>query len=648
MNKNNQILERAKIKHRKGEIYGAIKLYEKIISFGYNNHQISYLVGTAYLQLDNHKKAIYYLSLSLKFKNDFINAYNNRSIAYIKCNENIKAIEDCNFVINIQSNFVSAIINKGIALKNLKHFDKAIECFKDAIRIDENNSEVYNNLGNVFKDKGDKDQAIKFYNKSISLNQKNSDAYYNRGISLHETGEYADCIKSLEKALYLNPNMNYLIGKIHHSKMFLCDWKDFDSFNNKIVKIIKDGKILIDPFILLSLIDDAELQKINTKNYIDHLTSNNEKYEKNYRKNKKSKIKVGYFSAEYHNHPVLFLIMDVFKNHDKSLFEIYGFSHGPNLEENIWRKKVKPYFNDFFDVSNKSDEEIVSLSKKIGIDIAVNLTGLTSNHRTNIYKKRVAPIQINFLGFAGTMGAKFIDYIISDKIIIPKEMKKNYTEKILYLPNCYQPNSKEIFELKNNKKFAKEDFNLPNKGIIFCCFNNNYKITPLIFNSWMNILKKVNNSVIWLYVTNDIAKNNLKNEASSRGVDPKRIIFAEKISVVKEHLERTKLADIFLDTFPYNAHTTASDAIRVGLPIITLIGKSFSSRVAASVLNAAGIPELIAKSLNEYEKIAIDVALNKEKLLKIKENLKDKSRNGLLFDNVKFTTDLEEIYQKIN
>ncbi len=648
MDKFDEILEKAKTKHSKGEINEAINLYKKIINSGYNDHHTSYLVGTAYLQLNNYKKAIFYLSLSIDFKKDAINSYNNRSVAYIKCNENVKALKDCNFVLKLNPNFVNSIINKGIALKNLKHFGKAIDCFNNSIKIDKNNFEIYNNLGNVFKDKGDLNKALKFYDKSISLNQNNPEAYYNKGTILHENKEYIDSIKNFEKALSLNKNANYLFGRINHAKMFLCDWKDYNNFTEKLIEGINNKTILIDPFILLSFVDDPTLQKTNAENYIDDNINNSLENKHVLKKTKKGKIKIGYYSADYHNHPVLFLMIDVFKNHNKSLFEIYAFSHGPNKNKNPWRDKVKSYFKNFFDVANKSDEEIVKLSKKVGIDVAVNLTGLTYNNRTNIYKMRVAPIQINYLGFAGTMGAKFIDYIIADKTVIPDAMKKNYTEKVLYLPNCYQPNSKEIFEINNKKNFSKKNLNLPNKGIIFCCFNSNYKITPTIFKSWMNILKKVSESVLWLYVDNETAKNNLRNEASKSGINSKRIIFAEKISVVHEHLQRTSFADIFLDTTPYNAHTTASDAIRVGLPIITLIGNSFASRVAASILHSAGMSNLIAETLDEYEKIAIELATNKERLLKTKQKIKAYNRNGPLFDCLNFTKNLENIYLKLD
>ena len=307
---------------------------------------------------------------------------------------------------------------------------------------------------------------------------------------------------------------------------------------------------------------------------------------------------------------------------------------------------MKPYFDGFFDINNKSTEEVVKLSKDLQIDIAINLTGLTANHRTDIFMQRVAPIQINYLGYPGTMGADFIDYIIADKIIIPNNLKKNYSEKVLYLPNCYQPNAKNLFNnnRKLKKKFHRSDFGLPKKSVVFCSFNNNYKITPLIFNAWINILKKVKGSVLWIYAYNEPAHQKLKSEAKKRGIDTKRIIFAKKISIIEDHLERTKLADISLDTFPYNGHTTASDSVRVGLPIITMMGNSFASRVAASILSSIGMLELITKNINEYENLAIELGNNKYKLAKIKQALNKKANESFLFNSIKFTKNLENIY----
>ena len=422
--------------------------------------------------------------------------------------------------------------------------------------------------------------------------------------------------------------------------MTLHDWENY----NQEIKIIKNGiknkKKLIHPFALLSLIDDLELQRINTELFLEN--SDNFLSAQPNIKSKNDKIIVGYFSSEFHNHPVMHLMLDVFKNHNKSKYQIYGFSIGPIKDE--WTINVEKYFDKFFDISNMSDAEIKSLTKKHKLDIAINLTGHTLNSRNNIFFNRVAPKQINYLGYPGTMGSKCFDYIIADEIVIPKENKKFFTEKVIYLPNCYQANQKNI-EI-SDKKITKEDLGLPKNKFIFACFNSSYKINPPIFESWMSILKKCDSSVLWLLQNEELGKENLRKEAKKRGIDEKRIIFAEKLPV-KEHLKRLRFTDLFLDTFPYNAHTTASETIRAGVPILTLKGESFPSRVASSILKNIGLENLICSNLKDYEKKAISLRKNVRELQNLKNYLKQESNLIKLFNSKAFTKDIEKIYKKI-
>jgi predicted O-linked N-acetylglucosamine transferase (SPINDLY family) len=389
----------------------------------------------------------------------------------------------------------------------------------------------------------------------------------------------------------------------------------------------------------MSLIDDPEQQKIITELYLenDHSIPS-----KQIIKSTNNKVIIGYFSAEFHNHAVMHLMLDVFKNHNKSEFKIYGFSIGPTKDE--WTEKVKGYFDEFIDVSDMSDTEIKSLSKKLKLDIAINLTGHTFNARNSIFFNQIAPKQVNYLGYPGTMGSKFYDYIIADKIVIPEENRKHFSEEVIYLPNCYQANQEkiEIFSKNSNKK----DFGLPKDKFIFGCFNNGYKITPLIFKSWMNILKRCENSILWLLQENKLAKLNLWKEAKKFGINKDRILFAERLPV-EEHLKRIKFIDLFLDTFPYNAHTTASEAIRAGVPILTLKGKSFPSRVASSILTNVGLENLIVSNLEDYETKAISLAKNYKEIESLKKHLAQDKNISKLFDNKAFTKDLEKIYKKI-
>ena len=650
MKPDKEIFYNAKQLHQSGKIKEAQKLYLKIIDNNKNNFQLFFLLGTSFLQIKEYNKAINYLDNAINLNSNFADAFNNKGIALAEINKYSDAIKNYDQAIKLNKKKFSAYLNKGIALKNLKQYEKAIECYDLGIKLNPKNAEVYNNLGNIFKEQLLYDKAVICYNKAIKFNQNYAEAYNNLGIIFQAQRKFKDAAINYSKALNLDQNIENLLGNNFYNNQFICNWSHFDEELIKIKEGIIAKKSLIDPFIFLGISDNAELHKLNAEILINKkFNKPNKIFQKNNLR-KSNKIKIGYYSAEFHRHPVLLLMMDVFKNHDKSSFEIFAFSHGPSTKEgDPLRRHVKPYFDGFYEISEKSTEEVVNLSQKLKIDIAINLTGLTENHRTDIFMHRVAPIQINYLGYPGTLGTNLMDYIIADKIIIPDHLKKNYSEKVLYLPNCYQPNAENLFadKRKIKKEFQRSDFGLPKKDIVFCSFNSNYKITPMIFNAWMNILKKVKRSVLWILVYNEPARQNLKLEAKKRGIDPKRIIFAEQISIMEDHLQRIQLADIFLDTFPYNAHTSASDSIRMGLPLITMRGNSFASRVAASILSSINMSELITENINDYENLAIELGNNKFKLNEIKKNMIRNIKKSNFFNSEIFTKDLESIYKDL-
>jgi len=354
---------------------------------------------------------------------------------------------------------------------------------------------------------------------------------------------------------------------------------------------------------------------------------------------KNEKIRIGYFSADFKNHPVAFLIAELFELHDRSRFEIYGFSLVNAADE--MRGRLKLAFDHFIEVGRESDIEAAQLCRSLNIDIAVDLTGFTKDARTAIFAHRAAPIQVNYLGYPGTMGVDYIDYIIADNTLISPELQSCYSEKVVCLPNSYQVNDRK--RLISDRQFTRQGLGLPENGFVFCCFNNNFKILPTTFEGWMRILKAVEGSVLWLFQDNSWAVENLKKEAEKLGIAADRLVFAERMPL-PDHLARHRLADLFLDTFPYNAHTTASDALWTDLPVLTLMGQSFASRVAASLLNAVGLPELITRTQEEYEALAIELALSPKKLADLKLKLSNNRLTAPLFDTPLFTKHLEAAY----
>lgn len=347
-------------------------------------------------------------------------------------------------------------------------------------------------------------------------------------------------------------------------------------------------------------------------------------------------------------HPMSQLISGVFDCHNRNKFEVIAFSFGPDAP-NEMRTRIKKSCDQFIDVQFMSDHEITNLALKLEVDIAIDLMGFTAGSRTGIFASRCAPIQVSFLGYPSTMGADFIDYMIADIIVVPEEKRRFYHEKLLYLPGTYFPTSYKLDEANGRlpiKNFAREDLGLPANGFVFCCFNNSVKLTQTMFNSWMRILNAVDGSVLWLLGDNEISTMNLKREATARGVSPDRLIFATRMPL-PEHLARHRCADLFLDTIPYNAHTTASDALWAGLPVLTHIGQSFAGRVAASLLIAVGLPELVTTSYNAYEQLAIRLATQPMEIRTLKQKLANNKASSKLFDTSAYVADLEVAYTTI-
>jgi predicted O-linked N-acetylglucosamine transferase (SPINDLY family) len=398
----------------------------------------------------------------------------------------------------------------------------------------------------------------------------------------------------------------------------------------------------VSPFVALSLFDSPQLHQIASGTFADCEYPTNTAPELKVRKKNGDRIRIGYYSADFCEHPVAYLLAELIELHSRGFFEIYAFSF-VTQDNGDMRKRLRKSFDFFYDVGDKTDEEVAKLSRVLEIDIAVDLGGYTKYARAGIFAYRAAPIQLSYLGYLGTMGAKFMDYLIADQILIPKSSQRYYSERIIYLPSYQVNDSKRKIA---DKKFTKKELGLPETGFVFCCFNNSYKILPATVDSWVRILKSVDESVLFLYEDNAITRENLKKEAAVRGVSCNKLVFGGRLDRA-EYLARYQVADLFLDTTPYNAGTTASDALWAGLPIITMTGESFPSRMAESILNTISLLELVTTSPKEYEELAIDLAQNPEKLKVIRAKLAIKRLTAPLFDAPMFTKNIESAYQKI-
>ncbi len=605
---------------------------------------IAYLnKGKALFELHEFDEALNCYNQANFLAPNLAEVYSNRGNVLKVLEQHEQALLDYNKAIQVNPGLEGAYTNRGCVLEELGRYEEALVDHDKAIALKPYYAEAYSNRGNVLHKLNRNAEALACYENSILLKPDYAEAYSNRGNVLKELARYDEALASYDKAIALKPDIAFLAGSKLHAQMHLCEWNDFDGQLTALVNKIESNGKAATVFPLLALVDAPEIHKQASEIYASDERSQKNQILKFLNSEDNSKIKVGYFSADFHDHATMHLMAELFENHDRDCFEFVAFSFGP-ITNDEWQKRAKNSFSSWVDCHEKSDREIVQLSRSMGIDIAVDLKGYTQHARAGVFAERAAPIQVNFLGYPGTMGSKNIDYMVADRVLVPAGCESFYTEKIAYLPHCYQPNCRDR-EISSTF-IARSDFGLPEHGFVFSSFNNNYKITPLIFASWMRILKAVDGSVLWLLASNPTAENNLRREMATSGVDPDRLIFAKRLPI-KDHLNRIRLADCMLDTFPYGAHTTCSDALRVGLPVITMAGKSFASRVAASLLTMVNMPDLIAHSFSHYEELAIKLSSNRGELGAIREQILKNVDLSALYDSAQFARNLELIYQEM-
>ena len=543
-----------------------------------------------------------------------------------------------------------ALEQLGNIAQNAGNFAQAEACFEEALEYQPGNAIHWYNLGNAQRELGKPQAALHSFKQSIQFDPNDADTHNNLGNVQRELGQLDKAIASYETALQLNPSLHHALAHLVHQKQHICDWNSLDTQIAALRDLVKNQpNAQISPFAFLAMPNTtAQEQKQCASNYAStayaSLIALHETLNFTYSQTKKTKLKIGYLSADFRLHPLAFLITELIEKHDRKQFEVVAYSYGFD-DKTPSRKRLEKAFDQFNDIRHLNN---IDAAKKINadqIDILVDLTGFTQTSRTGIVALKPAPISVNWLGYPGSMGElggkPLFDYILTDKIIAPNQA--NFSEQLLYLP-CYQPNDSQRPVGKITTKSAN---NLPENAFVFCCFNQSFKITADVFAAWMRILKQVPNSALWLLDCNPWAKANLQTRAKNAGIDKTRLIFAPRVAIA-DHLARHRHADLFLDTLPYNAHTTASDALFMHLPLLTCMGEPFASRVAASLLQRVNLPELIANSLQEYEQKALDFAQNPEKLAQIKHKLSTHIKNANLFNPAQFARDLEQEYVNLH
>ncbi len=651
----------------------AVVSYDKAIALKPECAEAYYNRGSALKELERLEEALVSYDKAIALKPDYAEAYSNRGNALRELERYEEALASYDKAIALKPDYAEAYSNRGIALRKLKRYEEALAGYNKAIALDPDYAEAYSNRGNALHELKRYEEALADYNKAIALKPDYAEAYSNRGTSLHELKRYEEALASYNKAIALKPDYaeahsncgdtlhelkryeealtsyNKAIalkpdladGFSFHIRTKVCDWADIEDDIVSLENAISAGASALNPFAVLAFSPSPASQLKAARRFAELRCRKNDRLGAFQKRQRHSRTRIGYFSADFRNHAMSTLMCGVFDRHDKGRFESFAFSF--NRSNDSMTSRLRQSFDHFIDVRNLSDEDVALLARENEIDIGIDLMGFTSNCRPGIFANATAPIQVNYLGFPGTLGSDYIDYIISDQVIIEKSQRAFYAEKVAYLPDSYYPTSYRDDLFSSEKAYTRQEAGLPEAGFVFCCFSNNYKITPDVFEIWMRILMQVEGSVLWLLEDNSSAATNLRKEASRRHVEPARLIFARRMPL-REHLARHRLADLFLDTLPYNAHTTASDALWAGVPVLTRIGETFASKVAASLLTAIGLPELITTSPEAYEALAIELAADPEKLSSIKNKLAQNRLTTSLFDTERFTRHLEAAY----
>jgi protein O-GlcNAc transferase len=601
-------------------------------------------IGNMYLSLNNHSQALFYFNKSISINNVHIESIFNKAVCEKKLNLTIKAIDTYEKLLKLNPKISQIYFNLANIYDDSNDYNKAINYYFKAINLD-NNYLYYYNIGLIFLKTNNNDQAIFYFLKSFEINPKFIHSLFNAGLVYLDIKDYNNALIIFEKVINIDLQYPYVLGYLLHCSMLLCKWDNYDEISSLILTKLKNEEKVIFPFAAQAFINDEKLLFDCAKIYCEDKHPNNILVLNdtlNDDLNNKRKIKIGYVCGEFKNHPTTQLLVEILENHDKNIFEIHGFDNGISDYSKI-RKRIIKTFDYHHEIKNITDFDVFKIIKNHNINILINLNGYYGDARQNLFAMKPALVQINYLGFPGTTGSNYFDYIIADKITIPTNSQKFYSERVIHLPHCYQPNDSSKFT--NLPPIKRADFNIPHDSFVYCCFNNCYKITPEIFSIWCNILNRTKNSVLLLISDSVAVQSNLTKEAIDRKVDLKRLVFTTRVPL-SNHLARGRLCDLFLDTFPYNAHTTASDALFSGLPVLTLKGSTFPSRVSASLLNDLHLNDLVVTTLEEYENMAVNLATD-NKIIFYKNYLFDIMPNYLKNHSSTYVKNLENIFIKL-
>jgi protein O-GlcNAc transferase len=629
--------------HEEGQYQHAIAVYHRVIELAPEYAEARNNLGIALRDSGCNDAAVAALRQAIRLKPNYAEAHYNLGIALKHAGSLDGAVAAYRRAIELVPNYAAAYNNLGLVLQEQGALEEAGTALSQAIRCQGDYAEAYNNLGAILHEQGRLDAAMATFEKALELKANYAKAHFNCANALRDAGRIADAIAGYRRALELNPRDPAAFSQLLFLRWRACDWTDYPTEQTRLLDVVRGASGEVPPFLLVATTASAADLLHCTREWVAARVSRPQLVLQPARAVRQLPIRLGYLSGDFHQHATATLAIELFERHDRGKFQVSAYAYGPNDHSRI-RERLERAFDRFVDIRHMTHRQAAERIRDDGIDILVDLKGHTFHARPTILAHRPAPIQVNFLGFPGTTGADFIDYIIADRFVVPPDQQDHYSEKVVYLPDCYQPNDtkRQIAA----RVASRADCGLPENGFVFCCFNGSFKLTPTFFDVWMRLLLAVPDSVMWLLEVNGVMPGNLRREAAARGVDPMRLIFAPVVPLA-EHLARHAHANLFLDTLPCNAHTTASDALWAGLPVLTLTGETFAGRVGASLLTAAGLPELIATSLADYAARALHLARHRDELTTLAARLGHNRGACPLFDIARLTRHLETAYGRM-
>jgi predicted O-linked N-acetylglucosamine transferase (SPINDLY family) len=634
------LMQSARRAHQLGNFAEAAQLYAQVLRSNSKDFPALYALAVVHFDRGGFEDARRLLTESLRINPQSADAHYALGLALQRLNRQGPALSAFEEVLALEPGRDDAVLGRANALLALHRYSDAIEGYDRYLTTQPHSGEAWHNRGVALSETRQFEQAVESFGKALAIRPDSAQSWHNRGNARHELKEHEAAIGDHARALSIDPDLPYARGHLLLTKLAICDWEGVEQEKKRVFDATQAGRPAIVPFgnimVSLSPADQLRCARLWGSRFagVRQRLWVGERYGH-------GRLRVAYLSADFRAHPVSILLAGVFEHHDRSRFETFGISFGQDDGSEI-RARIASGVEHFIDARSNGEFQIASLLREQEIDIAVDLMGATADCRAGIFGFRPAPVQVSYLGFPATMGADFLDYILADRIVIPEEERHHYAEKVVYLPDTYLPGDDKRRIAENTP--SRVQAGLPERGVVFCSFNGTYKFTPEMFAAWMRVLAAVNGSVLWLPESDSATRKNLQRYAKESGVGPARLVFAPHLASAADHLARLRLADLFLDTLPCNAHTTASDALWAGVPLLTCKGNTFAGRVGASVLHALDMPELVTESLHAYEETAIGLARDTDGLTRVRTKLAGNRNTRPVFDTARFTRNLETAF----